>query len=161
MHFYLLFAISHFDTRYLQLDETDTKNESYICFRRREIKAVRKTRAQQATYSDRMSRLQSELLTSLELALAVQTREQHKRRGTTEGRAVWERRVALVALKRKFPSLISKEDDDLLYDKERVFKKPKLETCVLLSPCRSISNALCAAAYRSSCGPTMATSHLL
>ncbi|TFK60831.1 hypothetical protein BDN72DRAFT_864065 [Pluteus cervinus] len=42
-------------------NESDTLNESYICFRRREIKAVRKTRAQQVTSSDKLARLQAEL----------------------------------------------------------------------------------------------------
>lgn len=114
-------------TRFLQLDETDTKNESYICFRRREIKAVRKTRAQQLTYSDKMLRLQAELTMSIDLAKCVLQREQLKREASVQGQAVWERRLALVELKRKFPSLGTKEDEELFFDKERIAKKPKIE----------------------------------
>ena len=55
----------------VQLDETDTMNESYICFHWRKIKAIRKTRAQQATYSDKMTCLQSELTTAFDLANSV------------------------------------------------------------------------------------------
>ena len=58
----------------LQLDETDTKNESYICFRRREIKAVRKTRAQQATYGDKMQRLLGEFISSIDIAITCRIR---------------------------------------------------------------------------------------
>ncbi|EMD31875.1 hypothetical protein CERSUDRAFT_119155 [Gelatoporia subvermispora B] len=112
----------------VNLDETDTKNESYICFRRREIKAVRKTRAQQAPYADKMRRLQSELGITLTLAESVRDRERFKREQAAQGQAVWERRLTLVDLKRKFPTLGVKEDDELFFDKEKVAKKPKTET---------------------------------
>ncbi|KAI0944834.1 hypothetical protein AcW1_001669 [Taiwanofungus camphoratus] len=111
----------------VNLDETDTRNESYICFRRREIKAIRKTRAQQATYSDKLLRLRAELDTSVDLARSIQQREVFKRNAAVHGHAVWEKRLALVDLKRKYHSLGSKEDDELFYDKERVPKRPKLE----------------------------------
>ncbi|EKM52072.1 uncharacterized protein PHACADRAFT_212666 [Phanerochaete carnosa HHB-10118-sp] len=111
----------------VNLDETDTKNESYICFRRRESKAVRKTRAQQATYSDKMIRLQSELATAMELATSVIQREGFKREAATHGSGVWESRFMLVDLKRKFPALGAKEDEELFYDRERVPKKIKPE----------------------------------
>lgn len=110
-----------------QLDETDTKNESYICFRRRESKAVRKTRAQQATYSDKMIRLQSELATAMELATSVLQREGLKREAANHGSGVWESRFLLIDLKRKFPTLGAKEDEELFYDRERVPKKIKPE----------------------------------
>ncbi|OBZ78426.1 Enhancer of polycomb-like protein 1 [Grifola frondosa] len=111
----------------VNLDETDTKNESYICFRRREIKAIRKTRAQQTTFSDKMFRLQAELATTLEMAKVVAQREVFKRDASVHGHELWEKRLALVDLKRHQPSLSTKEDEELLYDKERVPKKPKME----------------------------------
>ncbi|KAI6123163.1 hypothetical protein EDD16DRAFT_1567313 [Pisolithus croceorrhizus] len=40
---------------------------------------------------------------------------------------VWENRLEFADLKRKFPSLSTKEDEELLHDKERVVKKPKVE----------------------------------
>ena len=76
---------------FLQFDETDTQNESYICFRRREIKAVRKPRASQVTSSDKLLRLQSELLSSLELAKNVLNREMLKREGAHQSQNVWEK----------------------------------------------------------------------
>lgn len=110
-----------------QLDETDTLNESYICFRRREIKAVRKTRAQQATFSDKMVRLQTELATAAELVKGVVQREIIKKEVNIQGQSVWEKRFNLIDHKRKFPALGSKEDDELFYDKERVSKKAKTD----------------------------------
>ncbi|KAI0687709.1 enhancer of polycomb-like-domain-containing protein [Cytidiella melzeri] len=112
----------------VNLDESDTKNESYICFRRRESKAVRKTRAQQATFSDKMIRLQSELTTAMELAKGVCQREALKRHAALEGKGMWERRFAMVDVKRKCPMLGTKEDDELFQDRERVPKKIKADT---------------------------------
>ncbi|KAI0072088.1 hypothetical protein K474DRAFT_1686787 [Panus rudis PR-1116 ss-1] len=111
----------------VNLDESDTLNESYICFRRRELKAVRKTRAQQATYSDKMTRLKAELEKANELAVLVHTREQLKRESAAHGQVVWIERFMLADHKRKFPSLGTKEDEELLQDKERPPKRPKPE----------------------------------
>ncbi|TFY53253.1 hypothetical protein EVG20_g10201, partial [Dentipellis fragilis] len=111
----------------LNYDEADTRNESYICFRRREVKAMRKTRASQASSSEKLMRLQSELATALDLVNLVKARETLKREVAQQGRNVWDKREELANLKRKFPSLGAKEDEELFYDKERVAKKPKVE----------------------------------
>lgn len=111
----------------LNYDESDVFNESYICFRRREIKAVRKTRASQATSSDKLLRLQNELAQGLELAKTLLSRENIKREYTQQTLQVWDKRFEFAELKRKFPSLGTKEDEELLHDKERVAKKPKIE----------------------------------
>ncbi|KAI6012212.1 enhancer of polycomb-like-domain-containing protein [Pisolithus marmoratus] len=112
----------------LNFDETDTTNESYICFRRREIKTARKTRASQATSSDKLLRLQLELAQASELANSLLARENLQKENAQQTMQVWERRLEFVDLKRKFPSLSTKEDEELLHDKERVVKKPKLES---------------------------------
>ena len=83
---------------FVQFDETDTQNESYICFRRREIKAVRKTRASQVTSSDNL-RLQSELLSSLDLAKNVLNREALKRDVAYQSQNVWEKRLKLATFR--------------------------------------------------------------
>ena len=103
----------------LQFDESDVKNESYICFRRREIKAVRKTRTAQASSSDKLLRLKGELTMAFELGRLVHAREVTKRSCTAESRGLWEKRLNLVDLKKKFPMLGGREDEELLVDKER------------------------------------------
>lgn len=110
----------------LNFDETDT-NESYICFRRREIKTARKTRASQATSSDKLLRLQLELAQASELAKYLLARENLQKENAQQTMQVWEKRIEFADLKRKFPSLSTKEDEELLHDKERVVKKPKIE----------------------------------
>ncbi|KAG2335882.1 hypothetical protein BDR05DRAFT_953751 [Suillus weaverae] len=107
-------------------DELDVLNESYICFRHREIKAVRKTHALQATSSDKLLRLQNELTQGLELAKTLLCRENLKRDYTQHTLQVWDKRFEFAELKHKFPSLGTKEDEELLLDKERVAKKPKI-----------------------------------
>lgn len=108
----------------LNADESDTPNESYICFRRREIKAVRKTRASQVTSSDKLTRLQAELSYPLELAKLILNRESTKKDCAQQAQGVWEKRQALVDLKRVYPAIFSdKADEELLVDKERPVKK--------------------------------------
>ncbi|KAF5385750.1 hypothetical protein D9615_002489 [Tricholomella constricta] len=114
-------------------DETDTLNESYVCFRRREIKTVRKTRASQATSSDKLIRLQSELAYPLELAKHIFQREHLKRDAVQHARIVGNRRLGLAEFKRKYPYWGDKADEDLLVDKEKPKKAdlprpPKIRT---------------------------------
>jgi hypothetical protein len=87
---------------------------------------MRKTRASQASSSEKLMRLKQELVTAAELVNGVLKREQLKREASQQAKAVWEKREDFASLKRKFPSLLNpKEDEELLYDKERVVKKPK------------------------------------
>ncbi len=115
-----------------QGDESDTLNESYICFRRREVKAVRKTRASQANTSERLNALQKQLHEPLQMAKAVLKREALKRESSHFSLNIWQRRVALVDLKRRTPSLGEKGDEELLIDKELPpLKKPDLYVSIL------------------------------
>jgi len=77
-------------------------NESYISFRRREIKAVRKTRASQTTSSDKLLCLQNELAQGLELAKTLLARENLKRDCTQQSLHVWDKRLEFAELKCKF-----------------------------------------------------------
>lgn len=88
---------------------------------------MRKTRASQATSSDKLLRLQSELVQSLELAKTLVARENLKKENVQQVAQVWEKRLEFAELKRKFPALGTKEDEELLHEKERVVKKPRLE----------------------------------
>jgi enhancer of polycomb-like protein len=121
-------------------DESDTLNESYICFRRREIKAIRKTRASQVTSSDKLMRLQAELSYPLELANLILNRENAKNEYAQQAEAVWEKRQAIVDLKRLYPAVFSdKADDELLVDKEKPVKKPEPAAYVQIFLCQLFS----------------------
>jgi hypothetical protein len=108
----------------LQFDEQDLKNESYICFRRREVKQTRKTRAQQLSFSDKMIRLRDEMAIAMDLAERIISRETNKKEVVRQSQVLWDKRAAFVDLKRKFPAFGSSEDDGLLVDKERP-KRPR------------------------------------
>ncbi|KAJ3827745.1 enhancer of polycomb-like-domain-containing protein [Lentinula raphanica] len=117
----------------LNFDESDTLNESYVCFRRRETKAVRKTRASQATSSDKLSRLQSEFEYPLQLATQLLAREHLKRDSARQSHHVWNLRMKMVDLKIKNPTLGDKTDEELLVDKERPTRKSDSSSRVRLS----------------------------
>ena len=86
---------------------------------------MRKTRASQASSSEKLLRLKQELATAADLVASVLKREQLKREATQQAKVVWEKREDFASLKRKFPSLLdAKEDEELFYDKEKV-KKPR------------------------------------
>jgi len=111
----------------LQLDETDTRNKLYICFRRREIKAIRKTRASHVTFPDKLIHLQNELISTFEIANEVIARETLKKEAAQLQQEVRNQQITFSNLKRNFPTLSAKEDEELLVDKERIPKKPKVE----------------------------------
>jgi enhancer of polycomb-like protein len=73
-------------------------------------------------------RLQNELSQSLALAEAVVLRERAKLDCAREAQNVWEKRLRVVDLKRKFPTLGEKADEELLQDKERPPKVPRVDT---------------------------------
>ncbi|KAK0210971.1 enhancer of polycomb-like-domain-containing protein [Desarmillaria ectypa] len=116
-------------------DETDTLNESYICFRRREVKAVRKTRASQANSSDKLTALNKQFSEPLEIAKNIIRREYAKCELGRLGLNVWQRRIAIVDLKRRNPSLDGDvSNEELLVDKEPPAKKPDLRTRIPVKP---------------------------
>jgi enhancer of polycomb-like protein len=62
---------------------------------------------------------------ALELAQSILQRELLKKEHVAATANVWEHRSALLDLKRKAPSLSSKEDDELFIDKEVQVKRPR------------------------------------
>lgn len=59
----------------------------------------------------------------LEIARLILSRETVRKDVTHQSQTVWEKRLAFADLKRKFPTLNDKLDDELLVDKERPVKK--------------------------------------
>lgn len=72
-----------------------------------------------------MIRLKAEFGQSYNLALAVFQREQTKQSLIHNALAVWKARNGALELKRKIGWHTSKEEEDLLIDKERPAKKAK------------------------------------
>ena len=100
---------------------------------------MRKTRASQASSSEKLLRLKQELATAAELVTSVLKREQLKREAAQQAKAVWEKREDLASLKRKFPSLLNtKEDEELFYDKEKVKRPRPIEQTYVIGNCRRV-----------------------
>ncbi|KAK0244592.1 polycomb enhancer protein [Armillaria nabsnona] len=105
-------------------DETDTLNESFVCFRRRESKLTRKTRASQSNISEKLDVLTGHFADACDLVKKVRQREDLKLRSLRQWHNVWFARVAIVNLKRKNPWLTGdKVDEELLVDREPPPKK--------------------------------------
>ena len=83
------------------------------------------------TSSDKLARLQAEFAFPLELAKSILVRESLKKESANQSQAIWEKRLAFADLKRKFPTLHDKADEELLVDKERPSKRQD-NSCVFL-----------------------------
>jgi enhancer of polycomb-like protein len=57
------------------------------------------------------------------LAKSLLVRETLKKENVVQSQGIWEKRLAFADLKRKFPILNDKADEELLVDKERPMKK--------------------------------------
>jgi enhancer of polycomb-like protein len=79
----------------------------------------------QVTSSDKLLQLDNELFTTLELVKNVIQRETYRQEVMQQSQTVWEKGVTVADMKRGFLSLGTKEDKELLHDKERVLKRPK------------------------------------
>lgn len=109
----------------VQADESN-ENDPYVCFRRRDSKPIRKTRTAQNAITERMVRLRAEFGQAYNLALSVLQREQTKQMQLQSGYSLWKARATMLDLKRKLDLHISKDDEDVLVDKERPAKKPRV-----------------------------------
>ncbi|KAJ7222423.1 hypothetical protein GGX14DRAFT_663738 [Mycena pura] len=114
----------------LNFDECDFLNESYVCFRRRDNKPVRKTRAGQVVnHADKLSQLHRNLSQALDIAHALLKRETIKQAVVVESQKVWNARMPVADFLRRFPRMATKADEERLLDK---LKKPKTVKSSLL-----------------------------
>ena len=120
-------SFDYISAYYLRLHQADESNENdpYVCFRRRDSKPIRKTRTAQNAISERMIRLKGELGQSYNLALAILQREQFKQTQSRNVILLWKARCKTLELKRKNGWQTTREEEDLLIDKERPAKKPR------------------------------------
>jgi enhancer of polycomb-like protein len=107
----------------INLDEAED-GSVYVCFRRREVKAVRKTRRMEITSVEKLTRLNIEFEIALELVDKIVEREEVKREICAHDAHIWGHRNCMIAVTNKFPNLRSPEDDKYLIDKEKIKRKP-------------------------------------
>lgn len=98
-----------------ETDDTDP----YVCFRRREARQTRKTRARDSKIAEALKRLRRELEDGRQLVLLSYEREMTKRELLHMDRAVFEERARLKQLKVKMG--IKGEDEDLVHQKVCIY----------------------------------------
>lgn len=101
----------------LNYDETND-GDPYVCFRRRDIRATRKTRRTDNFSIERMQKLQVEMRAAHLLCSMVLRRETEKAAQVKAEKEVWEAKWKLYETKRKWPSLgVTKEEEELITGK--------------------------------------------
>ncbi|BCS17889.1 enhancer of polycomb-like protein 1 [Aspergillus puulaauensis] len=97
-------------------DDTDP----YVCFRRREVRQIRKTRGRDAQSADKLRRLRKELEDARQLVALVRQREVARREMLATERHLFLQRAEVKDMKRKLN--IKDDDEDLINQKPK--KKP-------------------------------------
>lgn len=103
----------------LQFEQNNEKDDGdpYVCFRRREVRGVRKTRRTDAQSSEKLKRLRQELETARGLVKDVLQREQMRKNLFDQERQIFEKRRQVIDIKRKLG--IKGDDEDLINKPKR------------------------------------------
>ncbi|KAF1933620.1 uncharacterized protein M421DRAFT_415968 [Didymella exigua CBS 183.55] len=102
----------------LETDEADP----YVCFRRREVRQVRKTRGRDAQVTEKLKKLRNELEQARLLMTQVKRREALMRDSLANDKQIFEQRHAVKEIKRR---LSIKIDDEELLITQKPAPKPK------------------------------------
>ncbi|ORX97949.1 enhancer of polycomb-like-domain-containing protein [Clohesyomyces aquaticus] len=106
----------------LETDEADP----YVCFRRREVRQVRKTRGRDAQVTEKIKKLRTDLESARFLMAEVKRREIVTRQQLAMDRQIFEQRTAVKEIKRKLG--IKGDDEELLINQKPAPKpKPKVD----------------------------------
>ncbi|KAK0651780.1 enhancer of polycomb-like-domain-containing protein [Cercophora newfieldiana] len=97
--------------------------DPYVCFRRREVRQTRKTRARDVQSADKLKRLRKELEEGRQLVLASHNRELLKAEMLKIDRAIFEQRAQLKEHKIRLG--IKTDDEDLINQKPQKRKAPE------------------------------------
>lgn len=89
--------------------------DPFVCFRRREVRQTRKTRARDIQSADKLKRLRRELEEGRQLVILAHEREVHKRELLRVDHAVYEQRAKLKEMKIRLG--IKTDDEDLVNQK--------------------------------------------
>ncbi|QKX60049.1 uncharacterized protein TRUGW13939_07191 [Talaromyces rugulosus] len=96
--------------------ETDD-GDPYVCFRRREVRQIRKTRGRDAQSAEKLRRLRKELEEARQLVGFVRSREVARREMLKNERQIFQQRAQVKDMKRKLN--IKDDDEDLINQKPK------------------------------------------
>ncbi|KAJ5822791.1 hypothetical protein N7447_005131 [Penicillium robsamsonii] len=99
-------------------------SDPFVCFRRREVRQIRKTRGRDAQSAEKLRRLRKELEDARELVALVRQREVARREMLSVERQLFKQRCEVKEMKRKLN--IKDDDEDLINQKpkKRVLDMP-------------------------------------
>ncbi|KGO70695.1 Enhancer of polycomb protein [Penicillium italicum] len=99
-------------------------SDPFVCFRRREVRQIRKTRGRDAQSAEKLRRLRKELEDARELVALVRQREVARREMLSMERQLFKQRAEVKEMKRKLN--IKDDDEDLINQKpkKRVLDMP-------------------------------------
>ena len=108
------------DTKSAKLETgADTDDaDPYVCFRRREVRQIRKTRGRDAHSAEKLKKLRKELEESREILAMIRQREITKRELLTIDRQLFEQRTNLRQVKFNLPDQYKKGDEDILVNQK-------------------------------------------
>ena len=106
-------------------NDTDD-NDPYVCFRRREVRQIRKTRGRDAQSVEKLKKLRRELEDARQLVALIRQREVTKKEQLAVERQLFEQRSALRQCKRTLGEPYNQGDEDLLINQ-------KVSTVTILS----------------------------
>ncbi|OIW29842.1 hypothetical protein CONLIGDRAFT_631918 [Coniochaeta ligniaria NRRL 30616] len=105
--------------------------DPYVCFRRREVRLTRKTRARDVQSADKLKRLRRELEDGRQLIIASYEREMLKKEMLNTDRLIFEQRAQLKEAKIRLG--IKTDDEDLINQKVRSSTPSLLTVIVVLT----------------------------
>lgn len=105
--------------------------DPFVCFRRREVRQTRKTRARDIQSADKLKRLRRELEDGRQLVILAHEREIRKREMLRIDRAVYEQRAKLKETKIRLG--IKTDDDDLVNQKVSHNNRGPLASCLMFA----------------------------
>ena len=101
--------------------ETDDA-DPYVCFRRREVRQIRKTRGRDAHSAERLKKLRKELEESREILAMIRQREILKQEQLAIDRQLFEQRTSLRSVKLNLPDQYKEGDEDILVNQKVLIK---------------------------------------
>lgn len=92
--------------------------DPYVCFRRREVRQIRKTRGRDAHSAEKLKKLRKELEESRQIMGLIRQREITKREQLTVERQLFEQRASLRQVKQNLPDQFKDGDEDILINQK-------------------------------------------
>ncbi|KAJ3024110.1 Enhancer of polycomb-like protein 1 [Thoreauomyces humboldtii] len=128
-------------------------NDPYVCFRRREVKAVRKTRTVRADSQslDKLRRLRDEMNRARQILELITNREAARKESIVLEHLIFEQRVLVRRLKKKLGIVTSEKESDLSPEvrrrkvkrgdesRDEVVKKIKIPAGTLRNPAQMVA----------------------